>query len=155
MLWKQEHRWSTSVLSGLHTKPFLFFCFPPTQVATCNHWLLTFIRVLLSTHLSVKDSMSVKTNGVHWWFDLHLPCHKGNWVKSVVVSLVSTHKCICLMKTKGHWTMHWHSSVRTDHKILNNEAHNKWWQNSYGREFIGTCFTEIFTVGFLHLRAHD
>ena len=33
-----------------------------------------------------------------------------------------------------------HSSVRTDHKILNKEAHNECWQNFFIREFIGTRF---------------
>ena len=43
MLWKQEHRWSSSVLSGLHAKPFLFFYFPTTEVATCSPRLPIFI----------------------------------------------------------------------------------------------------------------
>ena len=41
--------------------------------------------------------------------------------------------------------MDWHSSVRTDHKTLNNEAHEceKYF---FIRDLIGTCFIEIFTV---------
>ena len=72
---------------------------------------------------------------------------KQNRVKSkTVLILVSFHKFICLLMTKAHclrnfpfqlkpvnmkcklrtkpWTMDWHSSVRTDHKILNDEAHS-------------------------------
>mgnify|MGYP007094296657 CR=1 FL=1 len=41
---KQEHRWTTSVLSGLHAKPFLFF--PPTEVATCSTRLPIFSRTI-------------------------------------------------------------------------------------------------------------
>ena len=66
--------------------------------------------------------------------------------------------------------MHMHSSVRTHHKILDNEAHNQdehittWyiipWVNilrnllSERALFIGFCFTEILPVVFGHRTFH-
>ena len=75
-----------------------------------------------------------------WWFDLHLSSHKAIWVKPVLVFLYLSTNAFA----KGHcsenfpfqnqsvwnvdyvpkpWTstMDWHSSVCTDHKILNDE----------------------------------
>ena len=110
MLWKQEHRWSSSVLSGLHAKPFLFFYFPTTEVATCSprlpifkvsYWVRPFgvltsdARILIKTYqhitlltwVIVPDSKSNSSPpfGLFSWVTI-----AWHWVRDIVSVLYYT-----------------------------------------------------------------
>ena len=100
-----------------------------------------------STHLSLKDSLSVKTNGIRLmvWFAPSVAQSKLS--KTCTSLLVSFHKRINLLNEdkrslfgkfpfskpvsmkcrlgQNLWTMDWHTSVRTDHKLLNDGTNNE------------------------------
>lgn len=95
---------------------------------------MVFIELLLSAHLSFKDSQlkqmacdgcPKETEQNLWLLFSCLSANSFAWLKKILFGKFPFSEPVstkCRLRTK---TVDWHSSVHTDHKILDIEAHNE------------------------------